>query len=655
MFNRMNIFLSCFATAVLVAPLCIQAGGATRFIDDVSDPLEDGSSEHPFDTIQEGINTATNGDRVLVQDGTYIGIGNRDLDLLGKTLVVESSSGPSNTILDCQSAGRGFYFHSGETTNCRVSGFRICNGKAIAGAGIACFSNSSPVIENCEVVTNRAWNYNYTDTIGSPGDAFYRVMNLADGNGGGIYCESSGPTIRDCLIQANETGGHGGGICCVSNSNLKIENSTLWANHSGLSRTTTVITIGTPGDSFYQQSWDIVSAGLGGGVYGTNVIMTVENSEIHNNEAGVGGGGVYVIDSRLTLLGSSIRDNRVSDNYLPGSGGGVSCINTFMTMSNCQVTSNRAGQTTVRRIMTIGSPADSFYRQTQSTVDKGLGGGLCVSLSSVTIDVSSIRGNVTYNEGGGIHLSSNINVQISSTSFENNKAATMNSIETTVIKIPGVQTRTTVISLADGGSGGGVFSDQTTPALSGCLLSRNVAGSLGGGLCNFGGTPLIQNCFVIDNNAGETVTQVLVQAKNSITNVSIFRSGVGEGGGIYFARSQPFICGSTIAGNLGADGIHCTLASTSRIMNSILWSNSLFVSIDSIITAGYSCIESDYQGTGLVTANPLLTVDWRLTSLSPCIDAGILSAASPTDFDGESRWDHPTHSNTRLHCGYRRG
>ena len=79
-----------------------------------------------FSNIQRGIEASTHGDTVLVSDGTYTGDGNRDIDFLGKSIIVVSENGPENTIIDCQgdlqNLHRGFYLHSGEDSNTVISG-----------------------------------------------------------------------------------------------------------------------------------------------------------------------------------------------------------------------------------------------------------------------------------------------------------------------------------------------------------------------------------------------------------------------------------------------------------------------------------------------------------------------------------------------------
>jgi hypothetical protein len=87
----------------------------------------DGSAD--YTAIHAGIDAASNGDTVLVADGTYTGAGNRDIDFLGKAITVKSAGGPENCIIDCEGSPsdqhRGFYFHNGEGPDSVLDGFTI--------------------------------------------------------------------------------------------------------------------------------------------------------------------------------------------------------------------------------------------------------------------------------------------------------------------------------------------------------------------------------------------------------------------------------------------------------------------------------------------------------------------------------------------------
>ncbi len=187
----------------------------------------DGATCGPKLTIQAGINAAVAGDTVLVADGTYTGTGNKDLDFGGKPITVRSASGdPATCIIDCQGSGRGFYFHSHETSAATVAGLSIRNGKVTpsspgssSGGGVYC-SSSSPTLTGCTISGN---------TAASSGSAA--------ATGGGVYCNSSNPTLTNCTISGNTVsvtagilGASGGGIYCASSSSPILTSCTVSGN-----------------------------------------------------------------------------------------------------------------------------------------------------------------------------------------------------------------------------------------------------------------------------------------------------------------------------------------------------------------------------------------------------------------------------------------
>ncbi|GAI48911.1 unnamed protein product, partial [marine sediment metagenome] len=134
-----------------------------------------------FLTIRAAIDEVWHGDTVIVADGTYTGVGNRDIDFQGGAITVRSENGPNNCIIDCNGAPNephcGFYFHSGEGPSSVLSGFTIING------------------------------YGQLTYIG------YGYVTC----GGGIYCHDSSPLIENCIIRDNDAN-FGGGMCNLDGS-----------------------------------------------------------------------------------------------------------------------------------------------------------------------------------------------------------------------------------------------------------------------------------------------------------------------------------------------------------------------------------------------------------------------------------------------------
>ncbi len=183
----------------------------------------DGAGDFP--TIQQAIAASSPGDTVLLASGTFRGEGNRDIDFLGKAIVVASENNdPSQCIIDCEGSvdapHSGFLFRSGEGSGSLLQWIKIVNGYAVRGGGVLC-SEASPTLRGLVLYGNSAEEGGGISVErASPMIEFcVFIQNLVINNGGGILCgvgfgDNSSPTIRNCTF-ANNDALSGGGIHCA--------------------------------------------------------------------------------------------------------------------------------------------------------------------------------------------------------------------------------------------------------------------------------------------------------------------------------------------------------------------------------------------------------------------------------------------------------
>jgi hypothetical protein len=253
-------------------------------------------------TIKAGINGAVDGDTVLVVDGVYTGEGNKNLDFLGKAIVVRAENGPNSTIIDCENEGRGFYIHNGEGPDSRVEGFTITKGLASEGAGICCWY-SAPTISNCVISGNEA--------LGRP---FPWNGGNAEAFGGGIFCNAA--TIINCAILNNSAialgywYGFAGGGGISSYGSAMITNCTISGNYA-------------------------YAEGIGGGAWGGGIECgddaTITNCIISGN----GNEGIVCDRAWASITNCIIAGNDDS---------GILCVDDSSSITNCILWGNSGSE-----------------------------------------------------------------------------------------------------------------------------------------------------------------------------------------------------------------------------------------------------------------------------------------------------------------------
>jgi hypothetical protein len=191
-------------------------------------------------TIQGAIDVSVNGDTIIVAPGLYI----ENIDFLGKEIIVGSlffttndTSYISQTIIDGSSQTNKSLvtFIGQENENTELTGFTLTNGAGYNGngGGIRC-ENSSPSLKDLVIIENSAYTGGgvYCNNGSHPQLSRCRIIGNIAFEGGGIFIGSnSSPDFINCLIYDNNAISHGGAIK-VDNSDPQFIHNTITNNSS---------------------------------------------------------------------------------------------------------------------------------------------------------------------------------------------------------------------------------------------------------------------------------------------------------------------------------------------------------------------------------------------------------------------------------------
>jgi len=276
-------------------------GRLLSYVSPSGDDANDGSSAHPFLTIQHGLNIAVTGGTVSVEAGLYTE--NLVWPTTESNITLRGESSSTTTIDGNSTDSCVKIVNVAPAQTITIEGFTIKNGYAngSSGGGIRLNSDNVTLLLNDAVIyKNRAFN----------------------GNGGGlaIYMYSSnGSTaiVRDCVFSSNEvTNGRGGGIIngndYSDNSDLQVSNCTFEYNSS---------------------------SSYGGAITGYSISLNISACDIHSNTAINGGAGIMVAN------GGDVKNCVIFNKTVTsGLGGGIfDAYNGQVTnLINCTLVSNEA-------------------------------------------------------------------------------------------------------------------------------------------------------------------------------------------------------------------------------------------------------------------------------------------------------------------------
>jgi hypothetical protein len=459
--------LSASAALYVLAGNAADGPGLSRHVATTGSDEEDCTiPSSPCLTVQHAVDIAGDDDIIKVAAGIYTGVnsygGLAQVVYLSKTLTMRGGYTTTNwitadpvanpTTLDAEGQGRVLYITGPISPT--IEGLRMTGGDANGrgggdggtdGGGGVFVTEAAPTIRDCVV---------YGNTASSGGG----------GRGGGLYLRLSAATVSDSTIAGNTAStadsGRGGGLFLDNSDEATLSDNLVEGNIASTAWT-----------------------GNGGGLYLLQSDATLDRNTILGNVGSMAysgsGGGLHIYRSAATLTGNMVLSNTASTVEW-AYGGGVLLSVSPATLTGNIVRANKA-----------------------SLANQGHGGGLDLSASAAILNDNTIAGNVASTgpayggSGGGLSIRQDSAVIMNRNSVEGNSAGTLERglggglfVEKSELTLTGNQliTNTATLSPSATGAGGGLYASiGTSFTLTNNLLAGNQANTQGDGLL-FNGT-----------------------------------------------------------------------------------------------------------------------------------------------------------------------
>lgn len=586
----------------------------TWYVDDDADPGGDGSAAAPFDTIQEGIDAASDSDIVEVAAGTY----QENLSWSTKSIQLVAPDGAASTVVDADTNGDGVGDGRCLTIvnvpyTAEISNFTFTGGSAGAGGGVYVRNAPKLTIEASVITGNTStWSGGGVYVV----DASLTLRNstvshntVTNGYGGGVFLRGSEALLDTNVISWNTTARDGGGVFADGGSSAALVANIVNHNTASGGGGVYIRDVSSASLGGFDALLDAntisfnQSSGGGGGVRLFNVASPfLKDNLIRGNEAYAGaglslinvggefvdnviaenaaiiGGGMYLNNSSPLLDGNiigaatggggPIDGNTASAVGWTAGGGGLMLVggsaprlvgnlisgNTTDALGGGIFVEDDAHPLVVARL----HPGDPSAPNEISANTARHGGGMAViRTGSATVEGNVVTGNTAQRQGGGFYIVAGATARLAGNEISGNVAEDFGG---------GVRTRYASATIEgnqiDGNEarlGGGLFVGQgASGPVDGNQIRENVASLYGGGLRVFQSTSTFSDNTIADNVAIDGGGISSVEASNAalIGNEIVNNEAAGLGGGVHLWHSSPEIRDNRIDHNVG-DGIAC--------------------------------------------------------------------------------------------------
>jgi len=499
--------------------------------------------------------------------------------------------------------------------------------------------------------------YGHTSELYMMEDSISR--NTAYSEGGGIWLKNGSLSMYNTDIENNTANlGRklGGGIALMNMQEALFQECTFQGNEAdiggGVHSSNTI--------DFHIdncQILDNIASSFGGGLYLFNGTLLLENSNIYDNTANIGGGGIHFAE----VINAQIVECNLFENKAIG-GGAIFSQESELEVKNSEITNNKAhsGGGGICQIEGNMSLVSNYIAYNTAVLigNSSIGGGVVIAgeAAQATIEGCDFNEN-TANGGGGVAVVEGAQATIEECNFNENTADLGGGLA--LGQFVG-QIKRCNFNENTADLGGAIYSGESELDMTESSILNNAASISGGGIYSSGGSLNIFQTYLQNNTANVSGGALYNENSNFTQLYSCLltnNSAQVQGSAIMNFQTDLYLTRVTVAdnGEKAISHVHGNQA-LMTVKVSIIWNNGNHTLSDNIdcYTANPDLVNigcSDIQGSSVwnvnilgnnnfsvIDADPLFVdpagSDYHLTSSSPAIDPPCASFRIRVDIEG---------------------